>query len=160
MERMNKIIQHPLWKESMQQIMEIEETRIFCKHDFQHFMDVARIAYIENLEKNIGISKEWIYAAAFLHDIGRHLEYKQGISHEIASSEIAAVILKECGFEEEAQKEILNAIQSHRNKEQRNMNTFEGIIYRADKKSRNCMFCEASKECNWDITKKNLFIER
>ena len=85
-----------IWKESikygdilcgnsnMEHLAEYEKNRIFCRHGMDHLMDVARIAYIENLEKNCGISKEIIYGAALLHDIGRYLQYTEGIPHERA----------------------------------------------------------------------------
>ena len=41
-----------------------------------HLLDVARLAWIFNLEANQEISKERIYAAALLHDIGRHIQYE------------------------------------------------------------------------------------
>ena len=47
-------------------------------------MDVARIAYIENLEAQLGLEKEDIYIAALLHDLGRVDEYESGIGHHIA----------------------------------------------------------------------------
>ena len=58
MERINKISEHPLWKLHMTQLKEAEKDRIFCKHGIEHLLDVARIAYIENLEQNCGVSKE------------------------------------------------------------------------------------------------------
>lgn len=38
----------------------------------EHFLDVARLMYIYNLEDQAGFSKEMIYAAGLLHDIGRY----------------------------------------------------------------------------------------
>ena len=84
MERVNKICGHPVWKWHMERLAEYEKDRIFCRHGIEHLLDVARIAYIENLEKNSGISKEIIYGAALLHDIGRYLQYTEGIPHEKA----------------------------------------------------------------------------
>lgn len=156
MERVNKICAHPLWKDSLLQIKELEADREFCRHDISHFIDVGRIAYIENLEKGLNISKEIIYAAALLHDIGRHMQYLHGIPHEKASAEIAKKILSDCGFEEESQSQILCAIDSHRNPQTAISDNLAGIIYRADKKSRSCMFCEAAANCNWSDEKKNL----
>jgi len=52
MERLNRILRHPLWKGALQQIEELESERIFCRHDLDHFLHVARIAYIENLKKS------------------------------------------------------------------------------------------------------------
>ena len=77
MDKINQILAHPVWKESYEKIQELEKERIFCGHDLEHFLDVARIAYIETLERNLNISREKIYSAALLHDIGRHLEYTQ-----------------------------------------------------------------------------------
>lgn len=156
MERINKIYEHPLWKESLKQIEKAEQDRIFCRHGFSHFLDVARIAYIENLEKDLNISKELIYAAALLHDIGRHLQYQSGTPHEQASAELAEKILPDCGFDKDSQKRILMAIGGHRNAETSCKNSLGGLIYRADKKSRNCMFCSAAGECNRKDEKKNL----
>lgn len=156
MERVDKIRNHPLWKESLTQIEKMEADRIFCKHDAVHFLDVARIAYIENLEKHLGFPKAWIYAAALLHDIGRHLQYTKGIPHEKASAELAAVILRDCGFAETEREPILRAIDGHREKETAGAEDLAGVIYRADKASRSCMFCHAAGECNWSDEKKNL----
>lgn len=50
--------------------MKKKKDRIFCGHDMGHLLDVARLAWIFNLEANQEISKERIYAAALLHDIG------------------------------------------------------------------------------------------
>ena len=49
-----------------------------------HLLDVARIAYIRNLEKGYGFRKDVIYAAAVLHDIGKALQYEEKVPHEIA----------------------------------------------------------------------------
>lgn len=158
MEKVNKICSHPLFLSSLAKIQELEKERIFCRHNTEHFLDVARIAYIENLEKNLHISKEKIYAAAMLHDIGRHLQYLQGIPHERGSAMIAEKILKDCGFEKEEQEEILSAIMGHRTPETRVSDNLAGLLYRADKKSRICAFCSACQECNWSTEKKNLVI--
>lgn len=155
MERVNRICKHPLWNESLKQIEQAEADRIFCGHDLTHFLDVARLAYIEALEKKLDVPKEWIYAAALLHDIGRHRQYQDGIPHEQASAEIAKEILHDCGFDREAQEQILQAVGGHRNAETISMDTLEGLLYRADKQSRNCLFCPAVRDCNWSDEKKN-----
>lgn len=158
MERVNKICSHPVWKQQLEQLQEAEKNRIFCCHGIEHLLDVARIAYIENLEQGYGISKEIIYAASLLHDVGRFLQYSQGIPHEVAGAELAPRILEDCGFTEEEQQEILEVIREHRNKGQKTSRKLPGLIYRADKKSRNCGFCKACESCNWSQEKKNLTI--
>ncbi|MGN1143156.1 MAG: HD domain-containing protein [Anaerovoracaceae bacterium] len=156
MHRLDKICSHPLWQKCLGEIGRLEENRIFCRHDVQHFLDVARIAYIENLEQEVGIPKELIYAAALLHDIGRHLQYTEGISHEEASAQLAETILTDCGFTVKEKEEILQAIGLHRNPGTAENTGLAGLLYRADKKSRACGFCEAKEQCNWPEEKKNL----
>ncbi len=156
MERADKIYRNEQWKSYVKQIQKLEKERIFCCHDTSHFLDVARLAYIENLERNLKISKELIYAAALLHDIGRHLEYTQGIPHDKGSAMLAGDILRECGFDQQEQEEIISAIELHRSAETSEKDNLAGLIYRADKKSRPCMFCKAREQCNWSDEKKNL----
>ena len=91
MERVNAICRHKLWRESVDEIARLEQDRVFCRHDRTHFLDVARLAYIENLERGLGVDKELIYAAALLHDIGRHLQYAKNIPHDEAGAQLAAV---------------------------------------------------------------------
>lgn len=156
MERIHAICNHPVWKESVEKIQALEQERIFCKHNPQHFLDVARLAWIENLEKDLEIEKELIYAAGLLHDIGRHLQYEKGIPHDKGSAMLAEKIMEDCGFTKKEQEEVLSAILQHRIKETRSLDSFAGLIYRADKASRACLFCSARNACNWDEEKKNL----
>lgn len=153
--RLKSIYENPLWIECVAKIEKLEEERIFCKHNREHFMDVARIAYILALEENLNIKKDVIYAAALLHDIGRADEYKNGISHDIAGTVLAGRILKKSEFSENEQKMILCAIRQHRNSSENDINGLNSIIYRADKKSRMCLYCKAREECYWPADKKN-----
>ncbi|MEE0741818.1 MAG: HD domain-containing protein [Emergencia sp.] len=160
MERVNRILRHPLWRGSLTQIEELEKDRIYCGHDLDHMLHVARLSYIESLERGLDISRETIYAAALLHDIGRGLEYKEGIPHEDAACAMAETILPECGFCREETEQIVAAISAHRSggKEQEGLS---GILYRADKASRNCYFCKAAdRGCNWSFSKRNHDIKR
>ena len=116
---------------------------------------MARIAYIQNLEEGLGIRREVLYAAALLHDIGKALQYKERIPHEIASAEIAGTILNDLGdeFSKEEKASILQAIRGHRSS--RNGQTdLERLLYESDKKSRLCFICPAEAECNWEQAKK------
>lgn len=155
MPRVDAVCAHPLWKECVQKIAELEETRIFCRHDPVHFLDVARLAQIENLERGLGLEKERIYAAALLHDIGRHLQYEQGLAHDQGSRILAERILPDCGYSREEQEEILEAIGAHREMRTGKLDTLAGVLYRADKRSRMCLFCKAQTECDWPEEKKN-----
>lgn len=155
MERVNRILKQPIWKQSLQKNKIAEKERIFCKHNIEHFLDVGRIAYIKSLEQNLNIKKDVIYAAALLHDIGKFLQYLDGTPHEIASSDLAKDILKECGYLEGECDTIVKAILEHRKKPTHFSSELSRILYESDKISRNCMFCPANAQCNWADDKKN-----
>ena len=133
----------------------------FASMTLRNFLDVARIAYIEDLETVLVSQKRRSMPPPCCMDIGRHLQYTQGVPHEQASAMEAEGILKDCGFSEEEQKTILNAILQHRtqNMEQAGSD-LAGLIYRADKASRACLFCAACRECNWSKDRKNLTLTR
>lgn len=158
MQRCNQIINHPLYQKYYTQIAECEKERIFCHHDMVHFLDVARIAWILVLEQNLQIEKEIVYAAALLHDIGRHKQYLEEIPHEIASAQLAVDILQECHFDKAEQEDIIEAIKQHRNGNVKEEPSLRGVIYRADKLSRACFGCTAEQSCNWSEDKKNKLV--
>ena len=142
MERVNAICRHALWRESVDEIARLEQDRVFCRHDRAHLLDVARLAYMENLERGLGVDKELIYAAALLHDIGRHLQYTKNIPHDEAGAQLAEIIMADCGF----------------SPADRSRDGLAALLYRADKASRACLFCAAEPECNWSREKKNMTI--
>jgi HD superfamily phosphodiesterase len=150
------IWEHPLFQQSLMAIEGFEKDRIFCGHGRTHLFDVARIACIENLEHGAPVQTDLIYAAALLHDIGRHLQYLAGTPHHEASAQLAARILPECGFSQVETAAVLEAISSHRDKNMRTADGLAGLIYRADKRSRCCFACPAEPECNWPDEKKNM----
>lgn len=174
MRRVNRILEHPLYKAALRDIEEAEKERIFCRHDMEHFLSVARIAHIYNLQEKAGFEQELIYAAALLHDIGRAVEYADGTPHQEAGARLAEQILSECGFSGESRQMILSAIRFHRQgaaeaakaagtaageaQAEKNRRLGE-YLYRADKKSRLCFSCKAQQECNWKMEKRNLAIE-
>lgn len=161
MKEIEAIRNHPLYVNYYKKLKKAEADRIFCKHQMSHLLNVARIAYIYNLEQNMGFRKEVIYATAILHDIGKYKQYKKNIPHEIASAELAETILNEIPeeyFSEDEKSQIIQAILEHR-KLQENMSDLGRLIYVSDKKSRACYICPAEKECNWSKQKKNLELE-
>ena len=93
MERYNKIIEHQTFIHYLNEIEEIEKDRIYCRHNLVHLLDVARIAYIKNLEAGSPFSKDMIYGAALLHDIGKVEQYKEKIPHEITGAKKAVDML-------------------------------------------------------------------
>lgn len=156
MERVNRILKNKKYQDYLQKNKAAEEGRIFCCHNMEHFLDVARIAYILCMEEKLAVSKEHIYAAALLHDIGRHVQYMDGTPHEKASALLAEDILRECDFVKSERDEILQAIREHRNAEIATQKDLAGLLYRADKASRACFSCKAEGLCDWKAEKKNL----
>ena len=124
-------------------------------------------ADIEGLRYEIGnyhlkinnIDKEIIYAAALIHDIGRSSKYSKGLDHEEAGALLAEEILKACDFSCEEITMIKEAILAHRNTETKNSDGLNGLLYRADKKSRMCLFCHANEQCKWSEEKMNLKVD-
>lgn len=160
--RLSFIRRHPLYVSSLHRLEELEKTRIFCRHQTEHLLDVARIAYILNLEGGLGLSRDLIYTAALLHDIGKSRQYEEGIPHETASADLAERILSDMpsdlAFTAEEQLQILTAIRGHR-KPRSGAGPLESLLYKSDKMSRTCFACPAEPECNWDSAKKNTEIQ-
>lgn len=154
MERADKICRHRLWREGLAAIAERERARPFCRHDTAHLMDVARLAWIENLERGLGVPKALIYAAALVHDLGR--AGPDGVPHERAGLAPAREILDACGYTPAERDAVLEAVSCHRNPETARRGDLAGLLYRADKASRLCLFCPAESSCNWAKEKKNL----
>ncbi len=103
-----------------------------------------------------GAGKGTFYAAALLHDIGRHLQYEQGIPHEEGS--VIARRREFCGiaaFQMQNVWKFAMLIAGHRAKKTGKDGGLAGALYRADKASRMCLFCAADAECNWPEEKKN-----
>ncbi len=159
MERIDRILKHPLFWEHLEANHTAEANRCFCRHNMEHFLDVARIGQIINLEEQLQIPKEWIYAAGLLHDMGKHIQYENGTPHELASGEIAPLILEECGFDESETSVIVSAILAHRDEGSAENKELRGVLYRADKASRACFCCKQKDACNWKGEKKNLQIK-
>ncbi len=154
MDKINSILNNEKFKDYIKKNKRYERDRKFCRHNLQHFLDVARVSYILVLENKIDVSKDIVYGAALLHDIGRWIQYKENIPHEIASHRLAEEILTSAGYEELETEIILSAILNHR-KEDNLEGSFNHIFYLSDKLSRNCFHCKAVQECKWSKEKKN-----
>lgn len=155
MERPEKIRNHPVFTEEMERIARMEKDRRYCGHGMQHLLDVARTGWILTLENHYPISKDVVYAAALLHDIGKGRQYEFGTPHHLAGAELAEPILKDCGYTGDEIDEILYAIRLHR-KPGDDEAPLVRILYTADKKTRLCFACQAQDDCNWPPEKKNL----
>lgn len=155
-DRINLIFHNNKFNEYLAKNKVLEKHRKFCRHNINHFLDVARIAYIISLEENLNLKKDIIYAAALLHDIGKWQQYENGISHNEASAKLAVEILKTANFNEAEISLITTAIKNHR--QENTASSLSYILYKSDKLSRKCFKCKASNECNWTDDKKNFDI--
>lgn len=153
MMRINKILNNRTFRQCLQDVTTAERERIFCGHDIEHLLSVARIMHIYTLENNIDVDKEIVYAAALLHDIGRAEAYKLHTDHAEESAKIARCILKETDFEDEEINIIVSAVLHHNDSD--TSNELCSLLRTADKQSRNCFLCSAYNECNWSENRKN-----
>lgn len=161
MPRVDYICNHGLFRRHLTNIVRLETNRIFCRHGIDHLLDVARIMWIRNLEDDLGLDREVVYAAALLHDIGKDEQYESGIPHDVASESVAAAILDgmppELTFDPSESGAIKTAVAGHRSL-RANSQPLERLLYSADKASRPCFACPARSACNWSDDKKNLSI--
>ncbi len=160
MDRLHRIYENDTYQRLLNRLKELEDGRIFCRHDEAHFLAVARIAWIKCLEQGLNVEKERIYAAALLHDIGKSDQYLRQIPHEEASARYGEEILLREGFSREETDWICRLIRSHRKGPEtpEGEHLAESVFYLADKASRNCFCCPAREDCSWDPQKKNLQI--
>lgn len=172
MDRINRILYHTQYQLYVEKNRVAEADRSFCHHNMAHFMDVARIAMLINLQDKMQIQKDMIYAAAFLHDIGRFVEYEGNGPHDIAGAEIAKELLPQCGFSDRETEIVAEAIMGHRRKQDMDQEIgtlrehtdapwekLGTLLKHADKMSRNCRWCPAKEACNWSSEEKNRAIE-
>ena len=109
MERVRRLYELPRYQEELKAIARAEVSREFCGHTLEHFLDVARLMYIRSLEEGEIVNREVIYAAALLHDLGRGMQYREGIPHQEAGVLLARELLPACRFDEEEIRQIHQA---------------------------------------------------
>lgn len=144
-ERWQDLLQDSTFQHHLQRTREKEADRIYCNHDLDHLMNVARLAWIINLETKSGFSKDMVYTTALLHDLGRWQEYETGVDHAAASAILASELLDQHDFPSEEKESILTAIRNHRRKAA--ADRLSQILYEADKASRLCIDCAATASC-------------
>lgn len=173
MERIAAIAESELFTRCLAGIEAAEVDRVFCRHGLPHLLDVARIAWILNLERGCGLRRDVVYAAALLHDIGRVAQYQTGEPHDEAGTRVAAEVLdalpESLRFSGTDRAAILYAVGGHRGPlAGREGDAHEGLatadalarlIKEADGRSRTCFACAARGACYWSEERKNLSID-
>jgi len=145
------LLNNILFCHAMQAIEFLEKDREFCKHDLEHLLKVAQLAL---KEANGKIDVEVIIATALLHDLGRAEDqllipilFTSKQPHNILSAKFAEDILPNYGFNIDEITQICSAIETHNDDSVSNDTGLNGIIYRADKASRDCNNCKAKHKC-------------
>ena len=149
MQRFYEVLAAPRFREYLQRIGEHEAGRKFCRHDEQHLLDTARLPRILVLEERLDFSREMVYTAAFLHDIGRWCEY-EGLQedHAAAGAVLARPLLQKAGFTGPETDVITAAIAEHRLPSLQCATPLGRILAAADDLSRRCFACAAAAECH------------
>lgn len=147
--RLLAIVNNNKYREYLASNMQRERERVYCKHQWEHSIAVARVAYVITLETNTpNLTKDVVYAAGLLHDIARWLQYDEGRDHAEAGAELAVEILEAAGYDDQEIQVICEAIGRHRKPPAHEHNDLGNILYRADKAVRPCRFCEVREGCN------------
>lgn len=148
MSRVNQILEHEDYICYMEKIDVLEKERLFCKHGFEHGLNVARIVYAYLLEKGeLFLPKESVYASAFLHDIGRWVEYETGEDHAEASARLALPLLQACSFSSDDIQVILKGIREHRRLPEGSLTLLGVALALADDWARDCRHCSVQALC-------------
>jgi len=149
--RILKIFENDEFFLALDSIKDLEKSREFCKHNLEHCLQVARLALKESNGK---INVEIIIVTALLHDLGRAKEWLLNYnalltneSHNILSAKYSEKILLDCGFSIDETNLIYIAIENHNNDKVALETGLNGIIYRADKTSRDCENCKTKNKC-------------
>jgi len=148
MEAVQKLIRDPDYLHYLSLTKNYEAGRRYCCHNFNHLLDVARIAWILCLERQIKLSRPVVYAAALLHDIGRFAEHEDGkIDHATESAALAAPLLARYGFSVAEIMLIQQAILAHRQPPETATDLLGAVLAEADDLSRLCYDCLAQGSC-------------
>lgn len=159
MERLNLILMDPFYQQCLDRNRIAEVDRKFCKHDFQHTIDVARITYMlcleskslakfidENNLEGTEELKEIIYTAAILHDIARWKQYESGGDHAKLGADMVGELLQKYSYQPGEIDIIISAIRQHRSLGS-SPNLLDNNLNLADDLSRPCTQCTAKSGC-------------
>lgn len=163
----------PAYRMALEQIDAAERDRVFCRHGVGHLLDVARIAWILNMERGLELPRELVYIAALLHDVGRAAQYASGEPHDAAGERMAAQMLdalpEGARLDAGDREAVLAAVRGHRGDSHVGADAvpplneralaLASLICEADNRSRPCYACSAQADCYWPEGRKNLSID-
>ena len=149
MDRVNRLLCDADYRRHLLKNKAFEKSRLFCHHNFEHSLAVARLTYLLLLEEGCRfISKEIAYSAGLLHDIGRWKEYRGEGDHAAHSAALAGALLERAGFAAPERELIVKAIAQHRRQMPgEHRSPLSRALYRADALSRSCFSCHAREDC-------------
>ena len=146
---MRRLLLDPDYQLCLRENEKREVDRHYCRHDFNHLLDVARIAWILCLERGCAYPQGVVYAAALLHDIGRFMQYDDpSKDHAVVSCDLAEPLLARQGCSKEQINLITTAILVHRLPPADIHHPLGRIIAEADDLSRRCFQCTALAVCH------------
>jgi putative nucleotidyltransferase with HDIG domain len=146
MELTDKILGNGRYWQWLRRNASCEQDRSFCIHDFQHALDVARVAYLLVLERSLPLEKDLVYATALLHDVAKWKQYEQGTDHAVEGAVLAGQLLAEIGAEPQTRQAIMDAISTHRDAHG-TKSSLGAVLYESDKKCRPCVACPEIGRC-------------
>lgn len=157
MDTVTQVLEHPQYKACCETITDYEADRTYCRHDMEHFLRVGQIAILLAKENGLSIDAEEIMLAALFHDLGRALQYQNGISHAESSAILAEEILLSIGYDPAKTDRICAAVKCHSKRQDvkiryakcGSQKTLEDLLSFADHFSRECFACLASDTCKW-----------
>lgn len=187
MPRVDALVRSAAFRRALAAIEDAERERPWCRHGLAHLLDVARIAWIDALEHGLPLSKDVVYAAALLHDIGRAAQYACGEPHDAAGSRMATEMLDELPaalrYAADERACIVAAVAGHRGEDADCLravgvgdasaagtptatassaptaaDALAAVIRTADKASRSCWACAARATCHWPEEAMNVSI--
>lgn len=113
MDTVTQVLEHPQYMACCETITDYEADRTYCRHDMEHFLRVGQIAILLAKENGLSIDAEEIMLAALFHDLGRALQYQNGISHAESSAILAEEILLSIGYDPAKTDRICAAVKCH-----------------------------------------------
>ncbi len=159
MDRLKAIINDHFYIECLAKNADREKERRFCRHDYRHMDEVARVSYNILLDSGglaeiavsgelsgSDVTREVVYAAGLLHDIARWVQYDTGEDHALAGARLARGTLARAGFDAREKAVVLRAIREHR-RGGLGASLLGKILCLADDLARPCATCEARMDC-------------